>query len=173
MSVRKLALFFAVLALVAAACSSDDSDDGSTSVAPPAGSVDIDAAAPIQVLNDQGARATIEFAGDAQALVDGGAHIVDIQMEIEANSNDPGVSVNLVSTDGEITTTGTTDDGDTFTPTWAWNADGNQVVVTMVGRGVSVPDTRPTVVVSVQETSSSDPVEFVLTAESGSGGGQG
>ena len=37
------------------------------------------------------------------------------------------------------------------------------------GRGVSIPDTRPAVVVSVQETAASDPVEFVLTAEAGAG----
>lgn len=138
-----------------------------TSVAP--STVDVGAAAPTQVQNDQASRATIEFAGNAQGLVEGGAYMVDIEMEIEANTNSPGVTVNLVSIDGVTTSTGITTDGATFTPTWAWTADGDKVVVTMVGRGVSIPDTRPAVTVSVQETAASDPVEFVLTAESGSG----
>jgi hypothetical protein len=131
--------------------------------------IDIGAAAPTQVQNDQTARGTIEFAGNAQALFEGGAYSVEIQMDIEADTNSPTVSVNLLSIDGEITPTGITSDGDTFTPTFVWTPDGDKVVITMVGRGVSVPDTRPTVVVSVQETASSDPVEFVLTAASGSG----
>lgn len=84
-------------------------------------------------------------------------------------ANSPGITVNLVSIDGVTTTTGITADGATFTPTWAWTADGDKVTVTMVGRGVSIPDTRPAVVVSVQETAASDPVEFVLTAEAGAG----
>lgn len=145
----------------------------STTAAPPTTAavvpVDITAAAPTQVQNDQASRATIEFAGNAQALVEGGAHVVEIQMYIEADFLSPGVSVTLLSINGEITSTGVTDEGDTFTPTWAWTPDGDKVVVTMVGRGVSIPDTRPDVVVSVQETDSSDPVEFVLTAEAGSG----
>ena len=131
--------------------------------------IDIGAAAPTQVQNDQTARGTIEFAGNAQALFEGGAYSVEIQMDIEADTNSPTVSVNLLSIDGEITPTGITSDGDTFTPTLVWTPDGDKVVITMVGRGVSVPDTRPTVVVSVQETASSDPVEFVLTTASGSG----
>ena len=131
--------------------------------------VDIEAAFPTQVQNDQASRATIEFAGDARALVEGGAHSVEIQMEIEANTNSPTVRVNLMSVDGVITSTGVTDDGATFTPTWSWTPDGDKVVVTMVGRGVRIPDTRPAVVVIVQETADSEPVEFVLTAPSGSG----
>ena len=131
--------------------------------------VDIEAAFPTQVQNDQASRATIEFAGDARTLVEGGAHSVEIQMEIEANTNSPTVRVNLTSVDGVITSTGVTDDGATFTPTWSWTADGDKVVVTMVGRGVRIPDTRPTVVVIVQETPESEPVEFVLTAPAGSG----
>lgn len=131
--------------------------------------VDIESAFPTQVQNDQASRATIEFAGDARALVEGGAHSVEIRMEIEANTNSPTVRVNLTSVDGEITSTGETDDGNTFTPTWSWTPDGDKVVVTMVGRGVRVPDTRPTVVVVIQETPESEPVEFVLTAPSGSG----
>jgi hypothetical protein len=131
--------------------------------------VDIEEAFPTQVQNDQASRATIEFAGDAQSLVEGGAHSVEIQMEIEANTNSPTVRVNLTSIDGVITSTGVTDDGATFTPTWSWTPDGDKVVVTMVGRGVRIPDTRPTVVVIVQETPESEPVEFVLTAPAGSG----
>ena len=138
-----------------------------TSVPPPTPAIDIGAANPTQVVNDQASRATIEFTGDTAALVEGGAYVVDIQMGIEANSNSPGVSVSLVSIDGVITTTGITTGGDEFTPTWAWTPDGDKVVVTMVGRGVSVPDTRPSVVVTVQATADSDPVEFTLTAASG------
>jgi hypothetical protein len=74
-----------------------------------------------------------------------------------------------LSTEGVITATGITDEGDSFTPTWLWTADGSTVVVTMVGRGVTIADTRPVVVVSVQETASSESVEFVLTAEAGLG----
>ena len=151
--------------------SSDVIDQPTTTstVAPPTSSVDVGAAAPIQVLNDQGSRATIDFAGNAKDLVEGGAYLVDIQMEIEPDFNSPGITVRLVSIDGETTTTGITEDGATFTPTWAWTADGDAVTVTMVGRGVSIPDTRPAVVVSVQETDASPPVEFVLTAAAGSG----
>jgi hypothetical protein len=138
-----------------------------TTVAPEP--VDIGEAEPTQVQNDQASRATIEFAGNAQAIFEGSAHMAEIEMYIEADFNDPGVTVNLSSIDGEITSTGTTDEGVTFTPTWAWTPDGDKVIVTMVGRGVSIPDTRPAVVVTVQETASSDPVEFVLTAEAGSG----
>lgn len=131
--------------------------------------IDIGAAAPVQVQNDQASRAIIDFAGNAQALVEGGAHVVDLQMDIEADFVSPGVSVRLLSIDGEITSTGITENGDWFTPTWAWEPDGDKVVVLMVGRGVTIPDTRPTVVVSVQDTASSDPVEFVLTPEAASG----
>jgi hypothetical protein len=115
--------------------------------APPTPSIDAGAAAPIQVQNDQASRVTIEFIGNAQGLVAGGAHIVDIQMEIEADALSPAVTVHLVSTDGEVTTTGVTAEGDTFIPTWAWTPDGNKVVITMVGRGIAIPDTRPAVVV--------------------------
>jgi hypothetical protein len=94
---------------------------------------------------------------------------VEIEMYIEPDFNDPGVTVTLSSVDGEITSTGLTDNGIEFTPTWSWTPDGDKVVVTMVPRGAGIPDTRPDVVVTVQETAASDPVEFVLTAEAGSG----
>ncbi len=138
-----------------------------TTVAPEP--VDIGAAAPTQVQNDQASRATLEFAGNAQALVEGQVHLIEIEMYIEPDFRDSGVTVTLSSTDGEVTSTGLTDDGIEFTPTWSWTPDGDKVVVTMVPRGAGIPDTRPAVVVTVQETGSSDPVEFVLTAESGSG----
>ena len=138
-----------------------------TTVAP--APIDVGAAAPIQVQNDQASRATLEFAGNAQGLVDGGAHRVEIEMYIEPDFNDPGVTVTLSSVDGVVTSTGRTDNGIEFTPTWSWTPDGDKVVVTMVPRGAGIPDTRPAVVVTVQETASSDPVEFVLTAEAGSG----
>jgi hypothetical protein len=138
-----------------------------TTVAPEP--IDIGAVAPTQVQNDQASRATLEFAGNARALVEGGAHVLEIQMYIEADSNDPGVTVTLSSIDGEITSTGLTDNGIEFEPTWSWTPDGDKVVVTMVPRGAGIPDTRPAVVVTIQETASSDPVEFVLTAEAGAG----
>ena len=140
-----------------------------TTPVPPAPSVDVEAAFPTQVQNDQASRATIEFAGNAQALVEGGAHMVEIQMEIEADFNDPSVSVSLLSVDGVITSTGITEDGTEFVPTWTWTSAGDQVTVLMVPRGVGIPDTRPAVVVTVQETASSEPVEFVLTAAAGTG----
>ncbi|MFW2340465.1 MAG: hypothetical protein ACN4GK_10475 [Acidimicrobiia bacterium] len=140
-----------------------------TTLAPPAPSVDVEAAFPTQVQNDQASRATIEFAGNAQALVEGGAHRVEIQMEIEADFNDPGVSVTLLSVDGVVTSTGITEEGTEFVPTWTWASTGDKVTVLMVPRGVGIPDTRPAVVVTVQETASSEPIEFVLTAAAGTG----
>lgn len=137
-----------------------------TTIAAPREAVDISVGEPIQVLNDQGARATISFSGDARSLVEGGVHMFGIQMEIEEDFNQPAVSVSLVSNNGEIATTGVTADGDTFTPTWSWTPDGDKVVFTMVGRGVAIPDTRPTVVVTIQETAESSPVEFVLAVPS-------
>lgn len=135
----------------------------------PATPVDVSAAEPTQVQNDQASRAILEFAGNAQALSAGGAHAFEIEMYIEPDVNDPGVTVTLSSIDGETTSTGLTDNGIEFTPTWSWTPDGDQVVVTMVPRGVGIPDTRPDVVVTVQETASSEPIEFVLTADAGSG----
>lgn len=140
-----------------------------TTLAPPAPSVDVEAAFPTQVQNDQASRATIEFAGNAQALVEGAAHRVEIQMEIEADFNDPGVRVTLLSVDGVITSTGISENGTEFVPTWTWTSAGDKVTVLMVPRGVGIPDTRPAVVVTVQETASSEPIEFVLTAAAGTG----
>ena len=144
-----------------------------TTEAPPttiaAAPVDIGDVEPIQVQNDQASRAILEFAGNAQAVVEGGAHMVEIEMYIEPDFRDPGVTVTLLSVDGEIISTGLTDNGIEFTPTWSWTPDGDKVVVTMVPRGAGIPDTRPDVVVTVQETATSDPVEFVLTAAAGSG----
>lgn len=135
-----------------------------TTLAAPQAAVDIGAGNPIQVVNDQASRATLSFTGDARALVEGGVHMFEIQIEIEEDFNSPAISVNLVSNNGEITTTGVTSEGDTFTPTWSWTPDGDKVVITMVGRGVSIPDTRPSVVVIIQENEGSSPVEFVLEA---------
>jgi hypothetical protein len=152
----------------------DETPAPTTTVAPPTTTlaptppVDIEAAAPTQVQNDQASRAIVEFAGNAQAVVEGGAHRVEIQMYIEPDFNDPGTTVRLVSVDGEITSTGITDEGVEYTPTWTWTPDGDKVVVLMVGRGVGIPDTRPDVTVTVQATPSSDPVEFILTTEAGS-----
>ena len=96
-------------------------------------------------------------------------HAYEIDMYIEADFNDAGVTVTLSSVDGEITSSGITDEGIEFEPSWAWTPDGDKVVVTMVPRGAGIPDTRPDVTVTVQETASSEPVEFVLTAAAGSG----
>ncbi|MGI9609017.1 MAG: hypothetical protein ACR2NL_01855 [Acidimicrobiia bacterium] len=122
---------------------------------------------PTQVVNDQGSRAMLSFAGDAKALVDGGAHRVEIHVEIEANTNQSTVTASLTSIDGTIVSTGTYGSDVTFVPTWSWTADGDHVVITMTGRGVAVPDTRPAVIVIVQLTEESTPVEYVLTAASG------
>jgi hypothetical protein len=181
MRFRLLVAIVLAIALTATACSSD-SDDTTTAGGTDETTTRVDAetdqqktaieagaAAPNQVQNDQGSRATIEFAGNAQALVAGGAHVVDIEMEIEEDPDAPAVTVELTSTDGEITTTGVTAEGDTFTPTWAWTPDGSKVVITMVGRGVTIPATRPSVAVSVHPTDSSEPIEFVKTADAGSG----
>ena len=83
--------------------------------------------------------------------------------------NDQGVSVSLLSVDGVITSTGITEEGIEFVPTWTWTPAGDKVTVLMVPRGAGIPDTRPAVVVIVQETESSDPIEFILTAPAGSG----
>jgi hypothetical protein len=125
-------------------------------------SVDVGAAEPIQATNDQGSRVAINFAGNARALAEGGAHIVGIQLDLGfANELNPGVTVNYVSTDGVVTTTGTSPGGAEVKSTWRWDAD-DKVIVTMTGVGIGIPDTRPEIVVTVQETPTSEPVEFVM-----------
>ncbi len=124
--------------------------------------IDLGAADPIQVVNDQASRVTVTFAGDAQALVEGGAHLVDIQLDLEgSNELNPGVTLNIVSTDGVATATGTSPPGNAVRATWVWTSN-DKLIITMTGRGIGIPDTRPAVVVSVQETPSSEPVVFVL-----------
>lgn len=125
-------------------------------------SIDVGAAEPIQAINDQASRVTIDFAGNAKALTEGGAHVIGIQLDLErSNELNPGVTVNYLSTDGVVTTEGTSPGGAEVKSTWAWTAD-NKVIVTMVGVGVGIPDTRPQVVVTVQATDTSQPVEFVM-----------
>jgi hypothetical protein len=130
-------------------------------------SIDIGAADPIQAVNDQGSRVSINFAGNARVLAEGGAHIVGIQLDLEgANELNPGVTVTYLSTDGVVTTTGTSPGGAEVKSTWRWDAD-DKVIVTMVGVGVGIPDTRPQIVVTVQETPTSEPVEFVMDSPAG------
>jgi hypothetical protein len=130
-------------------------------------SIDIGAADPIQAVNDQGSRVSINFAGNARVLAEGGAYIVGIQLDLEgANELNPGVTVNYLSTDGVVTTTGTSPGGAEVKSTWRWDAD-DKVIVTMVGVGVGIPDTRPQIVVTVQETPTSEPVEFVMDSPAG------
>jgi hypothetical protein len=45
--------------------------------------------------------------------------------------------------------------------TWAWTAN-NKVVVTLAGVGIGIPDTRPQIIVAIQATPSSEPVEYVM-----------
>ena len=137
-----------------------------TTVAPPATlavqSVDVGAADPIQSINDQASRVSITFAGNARDLAEGGAHVFAIQLDLEgSNELNPGVTVNYVSTDGVVTTEGTSPGGAEVKSNWAWTAD-NKVIVTMTGVGIGIPDTRPQVVVTVQAVPTSEAVEFVM-----------
>ncbi|MCL1588802.1 MAG: hypothetical protein M3092_10295 [Actinomycetia bacterium] len=141
-------------------------DGGGEPVAPPTTaaveSIDIGAAEPIQAVNDQGSRVTIDFAGDARALAEGGTHVFGIQLDLEgSNELNPGITVNYLVTDGVVATTGTSPGGAEVKSTWRWDTD-DKVIVTMVGVGVGIPDTRPQVVVTVQTTPSSDVFEFVM-----------
>jgi hypothetical protein len=78
-----------------------------------------------------------------------------------ANELNPGVTVNSLSPDGVVTTEGTSPGGAEVKSTWRWDAD-DRVIVTMVGVGVGIPDTRPQIVVTVQATSTSDVAEFIM-----------
>jgi hypothetical protein len=145
-----------------------NSDGGGEPATPPTTvaveSIDIGAADPIQAVNDQESRVTIEFAGDARALAEGSAHVFGIQLDLEGSRElAPGVMVNYLSTDGVVTTEGTSPGGAEVKSTWAWTAD-DKVVVTLAGVGIGIPDTRPQIVVTVQATPSSEPVEYVMDA---------
>jgi hypothetical protein len=127
-------------------------------------SIDVGVADPIQAVNDQASRVTIEFAGDAQALAEGGAYLFGIQLDLEGSRElAPGVAVTYLSTDGAVTTEGTSPGGAEVRSTWAWTAD-NKVVVTLAGVGIGIPDTRPQIIVTVQATPTSEPVEYVMDA---------
>lgn len=83
-------------------------------------------------------------------------------MHLEGSrENAPGATVTYTNNDGLITTSGSSPTGDEVTATWLWFAD-NGVQVTLRGQGISIPDTRPEVAVSVQETASSTVTEFVM-----------
>jgi hypothetical protein len=62
-----------------------------------------------------------------------------------------------------ITTTGSSPGGGATTATWDWFAD-DGLLVTLRVQGFGVPDTRPEVVVRVEETPSSGVVEFVMNS---------
>ncbi len=62
---------------------------------------------------------------------------------------------------GQITTSGSSPTGNEMTATWLWFAD-DGLQVTLRGQGIGIPDTRAEVVVSVQETASSQVSEFVM-----------
>ena len=117
-----------VVGLTAALLSSggEDAEPATTVASAP---IDIGAADPIQVLNDQASRVTITFAGDAQALVEGGAHVVDIQLDLEgSNELNPGVTLNIVSTDGVATSTGTSPPGNEVRATWVWTSNDKLII---------------------------------------------
>ena len=161
------AVAFAVVIIIGAATVLlSNRDDGGEPATPPTTiavqSIDVGAANPIQSINDQGSRVSITFAGNARALAEGGAHAVGIQLDLEgSNELNPGVTVNYLSTDGVVTTEGTSPGGAEVKSNWAWTAD-DKVVVTMTGVGIGIPDTRPQVVVTVQATPTSEPVEFIM-----------
>jgi hypothetical protein len=98
----------------------------------------------------------------AHALAEGSAHVFGIQLDLEGSRElAPGVTVSYLSTDGVVTTQGTSPGGAEVKSTWAWTAD-NKVVVTLVGVGIGIPDTRPQILVTIQATPSSEPVEYVM-----------
>jgi hypothetical protein len=137
-----------------------------TVVATPAPAVveafDIGAADPIQAINDQASRVTITFAGDAKALAEGNVHFFEIEVHLEGSrENAPGATVTYTNNGGQITTSGSSPTGNEMTATWLWFAD-DGLQVTLRGQGISIPDTRPEVVVSVQETASSQLSQFVM-----------
>ena len=167
------AVAFAVVIIIGAATVLlSNRDDGGEPATPPTTvalpttiavqSIDVGAANPIQSINDQGSRVSITFAGNARALAEGGAHAVGIQLDLEgSNELNPGVTVSYLSTDGVVTTEGTSPGGAEVKSNWAWTAD-DKVIVTMTGVGIGIPDTRPQVVVTVQATPTSEPVEFIM-----------
>jgi hypothetical protein len=124
--------------------------------------IDIGAADPIQATNDQASRVTVKFAGNARALAQGAAHVFEIEVHLEgSNELNPGATVTYLNRDGVITTTGSSPGGAEMTATWDWFAE-DALLVTLRGQGIGIPDTRPEVVVSVQETASSEVAEFVM-----------
>lgn len=133
--------------------------------------IDIGAADPIQAINDQSSRVKIDFAGNARALAEGGVYFFQIQLDLEGVSeqNAPGATVIYLSEEGVITTTGSSPTGAGMSATWDWFAD-DGVQVTLRGEGIRIPDTRPEVVVTVQETATSEPVEFVMDSAASAGG---
>ena len=132
-----------------------------TTVVPPA-PIDVGSADPIQATNDQASRVTVKFAGDARALAEGRAYRFEIEVDLEGSrENAPGATVTYVLVDGAITTTGSSPGGAEVTATWDWYAE-DGLLVTLRGQGIGIPDTRPQVIVRIQETATSDIVEYVM-----------
>ena len=80
----------------------------------------------------------------------------------------PSASVIYLNQEGVVTTSGSSPTGDGMSATWDWFSD-DGLQVTLRGEGVGIPDTRPQVVISVQETASSQPVEFVMDSPASAG----
>jgi hypothetical protein len=128
--------------------------------------IDVGAADPIQAAHDQSRRVTVKFAGNARVLAEGGAHLFEIQVHMDGTEGLGGreFTVTYTNNDGVITTTGTSPNGDEVTATWDWFAD-DGLLVTLTSQ--NLPDTRPEVNVSVQETASTEVVEFVMDSPAG------
>jgi hypothetical protein len=99
------AVAFAVVIVIGfAAVLLSSGDEGGEPATPPttvAGeSIDIGAGDPVQAVNDQASRVTIEFAGDARALAEGSAHVFGVRLDLEGSRElAPGVTVNYLSTE--------------------------------------------------------------------------
>ncbi|MGB9359325.1 MAG: hypothetical protein WCC01_12285 [Acidimicrobiia bacterium] len=132
---------------------------------------------PIAVTNN-GKLMTIDFEGDARALVEGEAHYVIITAK--ASEGGARFTLTLMSKDGNARDSGHTfDDADAVPsedggePTiagkpveslWEWST-ANQVVVRMVANaGGTIPTTLPSITVNAQESATSD--TFVWTSTS-------
>ena len=128
--------------------------------------IDVAAADPIQATTDQSRRVTVKFAGDARTLAEGAVHLFEIQVHMDGTEGLGGreFTVTYTNRDGVITTTGTSPNGDEVAATWEWFADDGLLVMLTKQ---SLPDTRPEVNVSVQETASAEVIEFVMDSPAG------
>jgi hypothetical protein len=128
---------------------------------PPA-AVNVNAADPIQATHDQSRRITITFAGNAQALAESGADSFEVVVHMEgSNDFNPGFTLTYTNDDGVVTTSGVDPDGAEVVANWQWFAD-DGLLITLPQQGL--PDTRPEVTISVQQTATSDVVQFEMDA---------